>query len=171
MRGCGRILGWVRETSLRVWGPNAAVSRLASLRLTRQFKGLNEGPIWKIVPPPPLLQSYSHTSHTIVLCMYSYPPPRTPKQWMWTFCIHYILLLSNINLDKFIVYRLLYRRKESPHHEMELHLFNKRLESLLHAIRSPFYCGFKENHTLLWFKNPYKKIRETRKPLIYSIHE
>ncbi len=66
---------------------------------------------------------------------------------------------------------ILYCRKESPHHEMELHLFNKRLEPLLHAIRSPFDCGFKVNHTLLWFNNPYKKIRETRKPLIYSIHE
>ncbi len=32
---------------------------------------------------------------------------------------------------------------------------------LLHAIHSPFYlANFKENPTLLWFNNPYKKIRE-----------
>jgi hypothetical protein len=60
---------------------------------------------------------------------------------------------------------ILYRRKESPHHEMEfLDIYLTKDSSLLvHAIHSPFYSGFKENHTLLWFKNPYKKIRETRK--------
>jgi hypothetical protein len=44
---------------------------------------------------------------------------------------------------------------------------------LLHAIHSPFYCmtDFKENHTVFFtgFKNPHKKIRETKK--LESIHK
>jgi hypothetical protein len=48
------------------------------------------------------------------------------------------------------------------------HQFNKRLE-LLHAIHSPFYLWILKK-TILFsgFKNPYKKIRETRK--LESIH-
>ncbi len=46
----------------------------------------------------------------------------------------------------------------------------KDLSLLLHDIHSPFlWLIVKENLILLWFKNPYKKICETRK--LKSIHE
>jgi hypothetical protein len=46
----------------------------------------------------------------------------------------------------------------------------KELSLLLHAIHSPFYWRIlKKNVLFSGFKNPYKKIRETRK--LQSIHE
>jgi hypothetical protein len=41
-----------------------AISKLAFLRLTRQFKGLNEGPISKIAQPPAhTYLLFSHLTH------------------------------------------------------------------------------------------------------------
>ncbi len=41
------------------------------------------------------------------------------------------------------------------------HQFNKRLESLLHAIHVSSLVNFKESTLFSGFKNPYEKIRET----------
>ncbi len=51
------------------------------------------------------------------------------------------------------------------------HQFDKRIESLLHAIHIPFYCrGFdRKPYSTLVLKITYKKIRETRK--LESVHE
>ncbi len=50
------------------------------------------------------------------------------------------------------------------------HHFDKRLESLAPCYsQSLLLLGFKESHTLLWFKNIYKKTHETRK--LESAHE
>jgi len=102
--GVEEILGWVRETSLlRVWGPNAAISRLASLRLTRQFKGLNEGPIWKMFPPPPFF-SLILTPHTRLSCVCTHTPPHPQAMnVIFLYSLYSILALSNINLDKSFV--------------------------------------------------------------------
>ncbi len=44
----------------------------------------------------------------------------------------------------------------------------QKLESLLRAIRSAFYCIFKENHTLLWFLKSLHKNPRIKK--LESIH-
>ncbi len=48
------------------------------------------------------------------------------------------------------------------------HKFNKRLESFAPCYsKSLLLADFTENHTLLWFKNPYKKSTKQENPSLF----
>ncbi len=109
---------------------------------------------------PPTFFSLILTPHTRLSCVCTHTP-RTPKQWMWSFCIHYILALSNINLDKsFVRYGVKDVYKEfDPHIFSVISIFYPRLfypqfvkglpaflSLCRHEIRPECHSRFESNH-------------------------
>jgi hypothetical protein len=61
---------------------------------------------------------------------------------------------------------------KDKHRLLEVKLEFKGQNCMFNSYEMELYsvlADFKENQTLLWFKNPYKKIRETKN--LESIHE